>query len=89
MEPSSLVVAVGHHHRIQLEEPCGHRQATGCLSKERRAGEGDREALIIEVRSEYGRPPYLVRWHDGRQNVHFPASADTLIVDPSASAEAA
>ncbi len=49
------------------------------LVKERRTGEGDREALIIEVWSEYGRPPYLVRWYDGRQNVFFPASADTLI----------
>jgi hypothetical protein len=35
------------------------------LVKERRAGEGDREAVIIEVWSEYGRPPYVVRWHDG------------------------
>ena len=49
------------------------------LVKERRAGEGDREAVIIEVWGEHGRPPYVVRWHDGRQNVFFPASADTLI----------
>jgi hypothetical protein len=49
------------------------------IVKERRAGEGDREAVIIEVWSEYGRPPYVVRWHDGRQNVFFPTSADTLI----------
>ena len=49
------------------------------LVKERRAGQGDREAVIIEVWGEYGRPPYVVRWHDGRQNVFFPASADTLI----------
>jgi hypothetical protein len=49
------------------------------MVKERRAGEGDREAVIIEVWSEDGRPPYLVRWRDGRQNVFFPASADTLI----------
>ena len=49
------------------------------LVKERRAGEGDREAVIIEVWSESGRPPYVVRWHDGRENVFFPASADTLI----------
>ena len=49
------------------------------MVKERRAGEGDREAVIIEVWSESGRPPYVVRWHDGHQNVFFPASADTLI----------
>jgi hypothetical protein len=51
------------------------------LVKERRVGEGDREALIIEVWSEHGRPPYVVRWRDGSQNVFFPASADSLIVD--------
>ena len=49
------------------------------MVKERRAGEGDREVVIIEVWSQDGRPPYLVRWHDGRQNVFFPASADVLI----------
>jgi hypothetical protein len=49
------------------------------LVRERRAGEGDREAVVIEVWGECGRPPYVVRWHDGRQNVFFPASADTLI----------
>ena len=49
------------------------------LVKERRAGEGDREAVIVEVWGEYGRPPYVIRWSDGRQNVFFPASADTLI----------
>jgi hypothetical protein len=48
------------------------------LVKERRAGEGDREAVII-MGSESGRPPYLVRWHDGSQNLFFPAVADTLI----------
>ena len=40
--------------------------------RERRAGEGDREAVIVEVWSESGRPPYVVRWHDGRENVFFP-----------------
>jgi len=49
------------------------------LVKERRAGEGDREAVIIEVPSEDGRPPYLVRWHDGSRKVFFPGSADRLI----------
>jgi Domain of unknown function (DUF1918) len=48
------------------------------LVKECRAGEGDREAVIIEVWSEHGRPPYVVRWHDGSRKF-FPASADTLI----------
>ena len=49
------------------------------MVKERRAGEGDREGLIVEVRSQYGRPPYAVRWHDGTQNAFFfPAPGDTL-----------
>ncbi len=51
------------------------------LVKERRTGEGDREAVIIEVWSEHGRPPYVVRWPDGSQNIFFPASADTLIAE--------
>ncbi len=49
------------------------------LVKERRAGEGDREAVIIEIWSVHGRPPYVVRWHDGSRKIFFPASADTLI----------
>jgi hypothetical protein len=53
------------------------------LVRERREGEGDREALIIEVWSEHGRPPYVVRWHGGSQNVFFPASADILIAGDS------
>jgi hypothetical protein len=49
------------------------------MVKERRAGEGDREALVIEVRSEHGRPPYAVRWRDGSEDAFFfPASGDTL-----------
>jgi hypothetical protein len=52
---------------------------------ERRApGEGDREALVIKVWSEYGRPPYLVRWPDGSQITFFPALVDTLIAGDSA-----
>jgi hypothetical protein len=49
------------------------------LVRERRVGEGDREVVIIEVWSEHGRPPYVVRWHDGSRKIFFPASADTLI----------
>lgn len=49
------------------------------LVRERRAGEGDREALIVAVWSEYGRPPYVVRWPDGSENILFPATVDTLI----------
>ncbi len=51
------------------------------LVMERRPGEGDREAVIVEVWSEHGGPPYVVRWHDGSRKIFFPASADTLIAD--------
>ena len=37
------------------------------------------EAVILEVWSERGGPPYVVRWHDGSRKIFFPASADTLI----------
>jgi len=53
------------------------------LVRERRAGEGDREAMIIEAWSGYGRPPRAVRWHDGSQSVFFPASGDTLMAGDS------
>jgi len=54
------------------------------LVRERHAGEGDREAEIIKVRSESGRPPYHVRWPDGSQNAFFfAASVDTLIAGDS------
>jgi len=49
------------------------------MVRERRAGEGDREAVIIEVWAESGGPPYVVRWPDGSTNILFPGSADTLI----------
>jgi hypothetical protein len=37
---------------------CGARSGDGVLVEERRASEGDREAVINEVRGEHGRPPY-------------------------------
>jgi hypothetical protein len=49
------------------------------LVKERRAGEGDHEVMITEVWSERGRPPYVVRWHDGSRKIFFPGPADALI----------
>ena len=49
------------------------------LVMERRTGEGNREAVILEVCSERGGPPYVVRWHDGSRKKIIPASADTLI----------
>ena len=50
------------------------------LVKERRAGEGDREAVIIEVWGEHGRPPYVVRWlSDGHIALMFPGPYARLV----------
>jgi hypothetical protein len=35
-------------------------------------GERDRVGEIIEVRGEAGRPPYVVRFPDGRENLVYP-----------------
>lgn len=38
-------------------------------------GEPDREAEILEIRGEGGRPPYVVRWaDDGRVGYFLPGS---------------
>lgn len=38
-------------------------------------GEPDQDAEIIEVRSENGDPPWLVRWSDdGHEGLYFPGS---------------
>jgi hypothetical protein len=38
-------------------------------------GEHGRDALILAVRGEGGRPPYLVRWEDdGHESLVFPGS---------------
>jgi len=38
-------------------------------------GEPDRDAEILEVRGEEGRPPYVVRWaDDGRVGYFLPGS---------------
>lgn len=31
-----------------------------------------REGDIVEVRGDDGRPPYVVKWHDGAQGLVFP-----------------
>jgi Domain of unknown function (DUF1918) len=38
----------------------------------RTVGTRDQEAEILEVRGEGGQPPYLVRFHDGRETLMFP-----------------
>jgi hypothetical protein len=38
----------------------------------RTVGTQDRVGEIIEVRGERGRPPYLVRFPDGQENLVFP-----------------
>ena len=46
--------------------------------KGHRIGEGDREAVVLEVHGPAGGPPYLVRWRDGHESVFVPSS-DTVV----------
>jgi Domain of unknown function (DUF1918) len=75
------MAAVGRHHETDTRPGGTMRARPGdkLMVKGRHAGEGDREVVVVEVWSEFGRPPYVVRWHDGRERVFFPASADTLV----------
>jgi Domain of unknown function (DUF1918) len=42
-------------------------------------GEPDRDAEILEVRGEDGRPPFLVRWDDdGHEGLFFPGPDATV-----------
>lgn len=46
-------------------------------------GAGEQEGEIVEVRGEEGRPPYVVRFSDGQENLMFPGS-DAQIESPVA-----
>lgn len=39
----------------------------------------DRMATVLEVRSETGEPPYLVRFADGTERLVFPGSDCVLV----------
>ena len=45
------------------------------LVRRHHVGEPDRDAEILEIRGEDGRPPYVVRWaDDGRVGYFLPGS---------------
>ncbi|MFO7192181.1 MULTISPECIES: DUF1918 domain-containing protein [Thermocrispum] len=44
-----------------------------------KVGVAEQEAEIIEVRGENGKPPYLVRFDDGRETLMFPGP-DAVVV---------
>ncbi len=45
----------------------------------RRVGDRNRRGVIVDIRGEAGRPPYLVRWDDEQgEHLYFPG-ADALI----------
>ncbi|WP_448072574.1 DUF1918 domain-containing protein [Georgenia yuyongxinii] len=55
-----------------------------------RVGETVRDGEILEVRGEDGRPPYLVRWSDGREVLLFPGpDAELRVAASREEAEAA
>jgi hypothetical protein len=40
-----------------------------------RVGEAERDAEIIEVQGDHGKPPYVVRWsEDGHEGLVYPGS---------------
>jgi len=53
--------------------------------KGRRQGDEERRGEIIEIHSDDGAPPYLVRWRDDHESVFFPSS-DTVVEHYPASA---
>jgi len=45
------------------------------VNKGHHVGEPDRDAEILEVHGEDGKPPYVVRWEeDGHEGLFFPGS---------------
>ncbi len=47
--------------------------------KGHRQGEPERDGEVIEVRGEFGGPPYVVRWStDGHEGVYFPGPDATI-----------
>jgi len=50
------------------------------LVEGREVGNRPRRGRILEVRSADGRPPYLVRWLEGREALVFPGP-DARVVD--------
>lgn len=55
--------------------------------KRHRVGEPDKEAEILEIRGEDGRPPYVVRWSDDGHVGYFMPGSDAFIMHPSDHAE--
>lgn len=50
------------------------------LVRSRREGVPDRDAEILEVHGDDGKPPYLVRWsEDGHESLVFPGP-DAMVV---------
>jgi hypothetical protein len=49
-------------------------------------GDPERRGVIAEVHGEDGKPPYLVRWTDGRVSSFYPSS-DAVVLHISARAK--
>lgn len=46
--------------------------------RSRRVGVPGRVGEVVAVRGEAGRPPYVVRWDDGREALFFPGPDATV-----------
>ncbi|WP_306282743.1 MULTISPECIES: DUF1918 domain-containing protein [unclassified Frankia] len=45
------------------------------LIQQGRPGHGERHGVILEIRGEGGKAPYVVRWDDGRQSWYIPGTS--------------
>lgn len=49
------------------------------LIRRHHVGEPDRDAEILEIRGEDGRPPYVVRWSDDGRVGYFLPGSDAFV----------
>jgi hypothetical protein len=59
----------------QMEAKPGDR----IVIKGHRVGEPSRDCLVLEVRSQDGGPPYLVRWEDDHESLFFPGPDASVV----------
>ncbi|WP_261558748.1 DUF1918 domain-containing protein [Frankia tisae] len=53
------------------------------LIQKKLLGRGERHGVIIELRGDGGKPPYIVRWDDGSQAWYVPNTDLPVEVRPS------
>ncbi|WP_232235012.1 MULTISPECIES: DUF1918 domain-containing protein [Frankia] len=46
-------------------------------------GRTERHGVILKIRGESGRAPFIVRWDDGRESWYIPAAYESVELRPS------